>query len=91
MDFGTAVDYLLNYDQLTPNMTDAPNIRPSYSGQVPSGQNELNNLATWWLSHMVGTNRPLEEKMTLFWHNHFATAYSKVQNGFLMYQQNQSR
>ena len=27
---------------------------------------------------MVHTNRPLQEKMTLFWHNHFATAYSKI-------------
>jgi uncharacterized protein (DUF1800 family) len=27
---------------------------------------------------MVHTNRPLQEKMTLFWHNHFATAYTKI-------------
>ena len=27
---------------------------------------------------MVHTERPLQEKMALFWHNHFATAYSKV-------------
>ena len=27
---------------------------------------------------MVHSQRPLQEKMTLFWHNHFATAYSKV-------------
>ena len=27
---------------------------------------------------MVHTRRPLQEKMALFWHNHFATAYSKV-------------
>jgi len=31
-----------------------------------------------WLFRMVHTNRPLQEKMTLFWHNHFATAYSKI-------------
>jgi uncharacterized protein (DUF1800 family) len=31
-----------------------------------------------WLFRMVHTDRPLQEKMTLFWHNHFATAYSKV-------------
>jgi uncharacterized protein (DUF1800 family) len=31
-----------------------------------------------WLFRMVHTQRPLEEKMALFWHNHFATAYSKV-------------
>jgi uncharacterized protein (DUF1800 family) len=27
---------------------------------------------------MVHTDRPLQEKMTLFWHNHFATAYTKI-------------
>jgi uncharacterized protein (DUF1800 family) len=32
-----------------------------------------------WLFRMVHTNRPLQEKMTLFWHNHFATAYTKLQ------------
>lgn len=32
-----------------------------------------------WLFRMVHSNRPLQEKMTLFWHNHFATAYSKLQ------------
>ncbi len=31
-----------------------------------------------WLFRMVHTRRPLQEKMTLFWHNHFATAYSKL-------------
>src|SRR6185295_2601542 len=31
-----------------------------------------------WLFRMVHTQRPLQEKMALFWHNHFATAYSKV-------------
>jgi len=31
-----------------------------------------------WLFRMVHSQRPLEEKMALFWHNHFATAFSKV-------------
>jgi len=31
-----------------------------------------------WLFRMVHTSHPLREKMALFWHNHFATAYSKV-------------
>jgi uncharacterized protein (DUF1800 family) len=31
-----------------------------------------------WLFRMVHTRRPLQEKMALFWHNHFATAYTKV-------------
>jgi len=91
MGFDDAVQYLLNYHQIDNSALDAvtPNIRTSYSGSVPTGQNEENNLATWWLNRMVQTPRPLEEKMTLFWHNHFATAISKVQNGYLMHQQNE--
>ena len=34
--------------------------------------------STDWLYHMVNTNRPLEEKMVLFWHQVFATGVSKV-------------
>ena len=35
-----------------------------------------------WLFRMVHTESPLVEKMTLFWHNHFATAYSKLAGTF---------
>ena len=31
-----------------------------------------------WLFRMIHSQRPLEEKMAMFWHNHFATAYSKI-------------
>src|SRR5437016_3088293 len=31
-----------------------------------------------WLFRMVHSDRPLQEKMTLFWHNHFATGYNKI-------------
>ena len=34
--------------------------------------------AVEWLWYMVNTKRPLEEKMTLFWHHLFATGVSKV-------------
>ena len=33
--------------------------------------------------------RPLQEKMTLFWHNHFATSIEKVSIRSMMYAQNQ--
>ena len=31
-----------------------------------------------WLFRMVHSPAPLQEKMTLFWHHHFATAFSKI-------------
>src|SRR4029078_6507574 len=36
-------------------------------------------LSAWWLDRMLKTRHPLREKMTLFWHNHFATSNAKVQ------------
>jgi uncharacterized protein (DUF1800 family) len=35
--------------------------------------NEYGHDVLWWLDRMVRTTRPLEEKMVLFWHDHFAT------------------
>ena len=33
-----------------------------------------------WMLRMISTHRPLEEKLTLFWHHVFATGFSKVDN-----------
>ena len=37
---------------------------------------------------MLESGHPLREKLTLFWHNHFATSYTKVRSTKLMFQQN---
>lgn len=50
---------------------------------------DLGSIRQWWLYRMVHTRRPLEEKMTLFWHNHFATANYKVDNPRRMWGQNE--
>lgn len=41
----------------------------------------------WWVLQLVTTRRPLQEKMTLFWHDHFATSAQKVASGAAMYNQ----
>jgi uncharacterized protein (DUF1800 family) len=38
---------------------------------------------------MLATTRPLEEKLTLFWHGHFATGANKVRDARMMQQQNE--
>src|SRR5262249_13188278 len=38
----------------------------------------------WWLYRMLYGQHPLLEKITLFWHNHFATSNSKVQSAGAM-------
>ena len=45
-------------------------------------------LRGWWLYCMLQGGHPLREKLTLFWHNHFATSLAKVQNPTLMFRQN---
>ena len=45
-------------------------------------------LRAWWFREMLSTTSPLTEKMTLFWHNHFATSLQKVRFAPLIYQQN---
>ncbi len=40
-----------------------------------------------WLERMVTTKRPLEEKLVLFWHGHFATSVQKVRSPGMMYGQ----
>lgn len=42
-------------------------------------------LRAWWLRRMLDTPHPLLEKMTLFWHGHFATSNVKVKNARLMH------
>ena len=48
---------------------------------------ETRRLAHWWADRMVATNRPLEEKMALFWHGHFATGEEKIRDYRKMEQQ----
>jgi hypothetical protein len=49
--------------------------------------NNGQQLRAWWLNRMLYGPHPLREKMTLFWHNHFATSNAKVQNaGFMLRQ-----
>jgi uncharacterized protein (DUF1800 family) len=34
--------------------------------------NRLDSLQCWWIGQMLNCGRSIHEKMTLFWHNHFA-------------------
>lgn len=50
---------------------------------------QVADMQRWWLERLIETPRPLEEKMALFWHGHFATSYRTIENSYHMYQQNQ--
>ncbi|MFZ4506399.1 MAG: DUF1800 domain-containing protein [Fimbriimonas sp.] len=47
-------------------------------------------VVSWWAARMLVSRRPLQEKMTLFWHDHFATSAAKVKAGPLMLKQNET-
>jgi len=49
---------------------------------------EMIDLRRWWLERMLNGPAPLLEKMTLFWHGHFATSIQKVRDAYWMWQQN---
>jgi uncharacterized protein (DUF1800 family) len=48
------------------------------------------DLINWWLGRMRYSPNPFREKMTLFWHGHFATSVAKVRDSYLMWQQNET-
>lgn len=76
------LDFLLNYEQVPNDQMEA-----ALAAQ-PFDLGKYQGIVQWWLFRMVHTWRPLEEKMTLFWHGHFTSAMSKVQNTTLMLNQN---
>lgn len=55
---------------------------------VESGSSE--RLKAWWIYRCLFTPHPLEERLTLMWHNHFATSQLKVSDLRLMRRQNEA-
>jgi uncharacterized protein (DUF1800 family) len=51
---------------------------------------QLYELINWWTQRMLTTPAPLVEKMTLFWHGHFATSGLKVRSPYKLWQQNET-
>lgn len=49
---------------------------------------QMNRIELWWLGRMIATPRPLEEKLVLLWHGHFATNHRTVHDSYLMLKQN---
>jgi len=50
---------------------------------------EGERLKRWWMKHLLYTDTPINEHMTLFWANHFTSSLEKVEQPRLMYLQNQ--
>jgi uncharacterized protein (DUF1800 family) len=49
---------------------------------------QMTELSHWWLRRMIAVQQPIHEKLTLLWHNHFATSAEKVRTAAYMAEQN---
>ncbi|MFQ5500837.1 MAG: DUF1800 family protein [Phycisphaerae bacterium] len=49
---------------------------------------QFERIVQWWIETMVSTPRPLQEKLTLFWHGHFTSGYREVRSSLAMIRQN---
>ena len=82
MNLPLAVAALTNFDPLKTDI-DGRIGTPGYVGITTRGvfapNTNITDARQRWLFRMVHSPAPLQEKMTLFWHHHFATAYSKIQ------------
>jgi uncharacterized protein (DUF1800 family) len=61
--------------------------RQQYNQQLTE---QMSELSRWWLRRMAAVEQPVHEKLTLLWHNHFATSAQKVRIAAYMGAQNQT-
>jgi uncharacterized protein (DUF1800 family) len=50
---------------------------------------QMQAMRGWWIERLMTSPRPLEEKLTLFWHGHFASGERTVQDSYHMLRQNE--
>jgi uncharacterized protein (DUF1800 family) len=88
-----AVDYLVHFEPIPTTDLDARLVpyESDYSVYPTDAEREqlFSQMLRWWGVRMTFTPRQLEEKMTLFWHGHFATSDAKLNSPRLLYDQNQ--
>ena len=85
LGYTRAVDRLIEFDEIEDDV-DSRIGRPGHVGITARGEflpnSNITDARQRWLFRMVHSQRPLQEKMALFWHNHFATAYSKIAGAY---------
>jgi uncharacterized protein (DUF1800 family) len=88
LGYSGALERLLNPEGVDNSASDQM-LEPLALDMVdPESRKKIEAAKFWWFMRMLTTERPLQEKMTLFWHTHFATANYKVGDAVLMLQQN---
>lgn len=81
MSTSAAIAYLVDYEG-RPDDVDARMGRPDHakvtSKDLFAPDIDIDDARQRWMFRMIHSRRPLQEKMAMFWHNHFATAFSKL-------------
>jgi len=58
---------------------------PEIVDYVEQKRFQLRTMTLWWLDEMVTQENPITERMTWFWHGHWATSYAKVDEPIVMF------
>jgi len=78
-----AIDHLIDFEKVDEGFPITP-----WEFCFEEGKEEMYldpyRTATWWSLRFLLTKRPFQEKLTLFWHNHFAVSGAKVEIGPMM-------
>jgi uncharacterized protein (DUF1800 family) len=59
-------------------------------GEAATASSDPGRLKAWWFYRLLFSPDPLGERLTLMWHNHFATSIQKVSDPVLMRRQNET-
>jgi uncharacterized protein (DUF1800 family) len=97
---GATQSTVLEHGLADPGLNSVAPLRLANLGPFPEGNTaastafwntiELDSteLVTWWLDRMAASHYPLTERMTWFWHGHWATSISGVSYPLTMQKQN---
>ncbi len=83
---------LTTYDAVVNNVMNVglngnPALPAEFQSEGANGWEQYVDACTFWINGMVSKPRPFQEKMTLFWHGHFVSAWWDVGKGFHMMHQ----
>ena len=67
----------------------SPALPANFQSEAADGWQQYVDACSFWINNMITKARPFQEKMTLFWHGHFVSAWWDVGKGFHMMQQTQ--
>lgn len=76
-------------DRLLHGGAESPDFESAAAIMNRAARQNIDLARGWWLTRMLEGAHPLREKMTLFWHNHFATSNAKVRSASRMVGQNE--